>query len=556
MIRIRPDVNLVTLAGGIASVVLLWAPTGLPAAQGGYWAQRWSQQGSQSYQDFGYLLEVIDDVDGDGEADFAVGWSAPVAQPRGFEFYSGADGSLLFTLPPAGASGSAISVCSVPDRDGDGLADVLVGIQAPSPWQPAGEIRLYSSQNSQLLQVYSGTMFGVASLGTDIRPAGDLDLDGWEDFLVHAGPSLLAISSRVGVELWRKTSGPIPFSLNNAPFLSLEEDLDGDGVPEVAIGDPVWQNGIVRLYSGADGRMLWASRPGTVVGFGWSLDLLPDLDGDGCSDLLVGEPGVTFAAPSFVHVLSGRTGRTLRTFGSWDPDVQLGLVLAALPGSADSDPVPDFAVGLPRYPGGPGGSAGRVEVRSMRDGEVIGTMDGQEPHGMLGWNLRAFPPSTRRVGPTILVGAPFESGAGGQVSAGGAHIYEFRPGLHLRPDTLSLGGTAPVEALLEFPPSEAGWSYALLASASGTGPTVLNGFEVPLTMDPLLARMSGGWFPTFLQNARGVLDAQGDARALIHPDPLLAPHLGRSFWLSAVVFIPGMMQVRMASVARMVTIGP
>ncbi|RMH05128.1 MAG: hypothetical protein D6702_01270 [Planctomycetota bacterium] len=196
-----------------------------------------------------------------------------------------------------------------------------------------------------------------------------------------------------------------------------------------------------------------------------------------------------------------------------------------------------------------------MDVFSGADGHLITSLFSSDG-GEFGFSVASLGDVDGNGFPELIVGSPQERDPQTNLVVGGARVFEFRPGLYVRPATLSVSGTTPAEALIEFPTTEAARNYALLASASGYGPTVLGGFEVPLTMDPLLSRMSGGWFPAFLQNGRGLLNLQGDARALIHPDPALAPHIGRTIWLSAVVWDVALGTVRMASVARPLEIVP
>jgi hypothetical protein len=76
-------------------------------------------------------------------------------------------------------------------------------------------------------------------------------------------------------------------------------DIDGDGVPDLAAGAP-YQNvagqgnqGRVFLFSGASGQLvltLTKPSPQAQAQFGWTLAGVGDVDGDGVPDLAVGAP--------------------------------------------------------------------------------------------------------------------------------------------------------------------------------------------------------------------------------------------------------------------------
>ncbi len=111
------------------------------------------------------------------------------------------------------------------------------------------------------------------------------------------------------------------------------------------------------------------------------------------------------------------------------------------------------------------------------------------------------------------------------------------PILELVPPQLS-ASTGFVTATINFPDSEAGINYALLASRTGTGPTNLRGLDVPLTADGLFNRMLTGWSPPMVQDAFGTLDLVGDGQATIASHPSLIPFVGQSIWLAVVTFDP------------------
>jgi hypothetical protein len=137
-------------------------------------------------------------------------------------------------------------------------------------------------------------------------------------------------------------------------------DIDGDGVPDLAAGAP-YQNvagqgdrGQVFLFSGASGarlRTLNDTVPQAGAYFGFALAGVGDVDGDGVPDLAVGAPNKEVAgqdAQGQVFVFSGASGQLVLTLTKPSPQAQaqFGWTLAGV-GDVDGDGVPDLAVGAP-----------------------------------------------------------------------------------------------------------------------------------------------------------------------------------------------------------------
>src|SRR5688572_29083281 len=131
------------------------------------------------------------------------------------------------------------------------------------------------------------------SLGPSVARIGDVDLDGTEDFAISG----LVLSTNV--QFARVCSGSDASTLFEIPpflpgtfvvgyplRLAGLGDVDGDGVPDLAIGDPgAQQNGVVlgsvSLHSGVDGSVLqvfWGQK--NLDLFGYAIAGAGDVDGD------------------------------------------------------------------------------------------------------------------------------------------------------------------------------------------------------------------------------------------------------------------------------------
>ncbi len=179
--------------------------------------------------------------------------------------------------------------------------------------------------------------------------------------------------------------------------------------------------GTVTLVSAATGavlRELVGERPGQH--FGEVVTGLDDLDGDGIADLAVGAPGNPAGAGGpgrgEVRILSGRTGATLHRLEAAADGELYGRMVATLD-DLDGDGLRDLAIGAPwaTVDGAP--RAGRVEIRSSKSLALLAEIRGPLADAWLGWHIT-------RAAHGLLVSAPrAEHGLG----ALEMHVLSDRP---------------------------------------------------------------------------------------------------------------------------------
>lgn len=254
-------------------------------------------------EDFGRVVTGMDDVTGDGIADIAV--SAPNADPGGLidageiRVFSGATGTQVYSIPGTSPQDHlGTSMAARADHDGDGVVDIVAG----AILNAGGRIEVYSGTTGSLLATYlpgPGDAFGWA---VDHGP--DYDGDGQADLVLGLpfnSPPLPPPCCLAGeVRVLSGASGVTLYSVHgNGSYDSFGTtvmvlgDLDADGLPEVAGTTP---SGYMKVLSGQSGGLLF-----TVYGGGFSAIPAGDWNGDGIDEVLASAP---WPPPGKVKVLS------------------------------------------------------------------------------------------------------------------------------------------------------------------------------------------------------------------------------------------------------------
>jgi len=254
---------------------------------------------------FGEAVVTIGDFDNDGYSDTA--WSAPGrttihGEDRGSVYiYSGIDGETIYELrPPSALGGDGIflgrTVSWVGDVNNDGQDDFLIATdETDSTNTVIGAAYVISAFDESIIYEILGTDDGMGTIttqGQSIAGAGDVNADGFNDFLVSSQTT--GQNSRA--TLYSGIDGSVlrvyPDALDAVTIARVQNagDMDGDGVLDQAFSGIV-ANGIV-VYSGLDGSVLQTITsldPGDE--FGVHFASAGDLDGDNHADLAIGAPG-------------------------------------------------------------------------------------------------------------------------------------------------------------------------------------------------------------------------------------------------------------------------
>jgi hypothetical protein len=360
----------------------------------------------EQFGGFGASVAGVPDVDGDGVPDLLVGAAGEdggEADAGRAYLFSGATNALIRTLssPNPEASGHfGFSVAGVADADGDGRGDLLVGApEEDGGATGAGRAYLFSGASGALLRTLeSPNAEEGGTFGFSISGVGDVDGDGRGDLLVGAYLETVVVPDAGQAYLYSGASGAflrsfVSFNVEpNGQFghsVTAVPDADGDGRDDLLIGAFLEDGGAedagrAYLFSGASGALLRTlESPEIQVNghFGHGLGGVPDADGDGRGDLLIGanlEDGGEENAGR-AYLISGATGALLHTLDNPEPlqDAYFGFSTDGVP-DVDGDGRGELLVGA-GFETGNAANARRAYVFSGRTGDLLTTIRSPNP---------------------------------------------------------------------------------------------------------------------------------------------------------------------------------
>ncbi|MEM8748395.1 MAG: integrin alpha, partial [Actinomycetota bacterium] len=386
--------------------------------------------------DFGQSVTSLGDLDGDGVNDLAVGairdddggtnrgavhvlFMNADGTVRSEQKISSTEGGLTGPLDDSDEFGHGLDV--IGDVDGDGVNDIIVGGFGDDDGGPnrgaAYVVFLRPDGTVKAEQKISDTTGGFQAdltdgeyFGSNVSGAGDIDGDGVPDVIVNASRDddggtdrgavyVLFLNPNGTVKAEQKISstqggltGPLVDSERFGLGLGALGDVDGDGVPDIAVGSRADDGGpdrgaIYVLFLNRDGTVRAEQKISDTTGgldpvladndrFGGSIAGVGDIDGNGVPDLVTGtsddDDGGTSRGTVYLLTLD-TDGTVLSTSklsstvggltGPLDDNDWFGRSVTGL-GDLDDDGALDIAVGARRDDDG-GSDRGAVYVLDL-----------------------------------------------------------------------------------------------------------------------------------------------------------------------------------------------
>ncbi len=256
--------------------------------------------GDAAGDDFGTSVGGGSDVNNDGKPDFFAGAPQDSTGDGYVRIFSGADGSLIRTVPAPGTNSSfGVSVAGLDDLNADGFAEIVAGAYLDSTGGVTnGRAFVFSGIDGSVMHTFEGED-DFDWFGWSVANAGDANDDGLSDILVGA----------------------------------YGDDGDADA------------GGQATVFSGADWSVLASVTGGTInENLGWTVAGAGDVDGNGDDDFVVGAP---FGTTGRAVIVSGTDSSVLHELDGSGSGDQFGRAVMGFGGDINGDGHDDVGVGAP-----------------------------------------------------------------------------------------------------------------------------------------------------------------------------------------------------------------
>ncbi len=277
--------------------------------------------GGFNFAYFGTSVSGAGDVNGDGYSDLLIG--APGDRLKGNSpgsatVFSGLDGAVLFRFfGDAHNIEFGNSVSDAGDVNADGYPDFIAGAKRSDNGnlKRTGSAQVFSGKGGGVLHYLRGTVEG-SGFGRSVSGAGDVNGDGYADLIVGTGSGLggkAQVFSGVNGNSFYDLTGDPSIQDYFGGSVSGAGDVNGDGYSDFIVGargDDTngKRSGSARVYSGVNGYILFAYYGDHADDcLGSSVSGAGDVNGDGYVDVIVGasRADTGFRYGGYVRVFPG-----------------------------------------------------------------------------------------------------------------------------------------------------------------------------------------------------------------------------------------------------------
>ncbi|MFO0872854.1 MAG: hypothetical protein U0575_02630 [Phycisphaerales bacterium] len=306
---------------------------------------------------------------------------------------------------------------------------------------------LGAGASADLLKLKSTNQVSSGLFGSSVSGIPDVDGDGFGDVIVGAveengggenqSGRAYVFSGRTGLLIRSHVSPNAQFGGNFGIAVAGLNDINGDGRGDYAIaaneedGAGVNGSGRVYIYNGATGALIrthTSPNPESFGRFGVAIAGIDDLTGDNRGDYIIGSEQTVSGdgEAGRAYVYSGSTGNLLRSHTS--PNSQFfGFFSDSVAGVPDcnGDGRGDYIIGAPYEDAGGISESGRAYLYSGTNGALLHTYTSPNPEntGRFGGSVGGLPDAGGNGLGDVVIGAAFEDPGAAPSEAGRAYIF-------------------------------------------------------------------------------------------------------------------------------------